>query len=105
MEAEEQLVRVASLRLAAIAASFVLGCGGGSGGANTSPASTPETAEAGASGNYLPLSVGTNWTYNITSVSGATGQGTVAVEAADTAPNAAQPALRVHTVLLDGGWA
>ena len=102
MDAEQHLGRLASLRLAAIAASFLLGCGGGNGGANTSPASTPATADAGASGNYLPLGVGMNWTYNVTSVSGATGQGTVTVEAAENAPAAGQSALRVRTVLLDG---
>jgi hypothetical protein len=65
-------------------------------GASTSDA-------AAAPGNYLPLSVGMSWTYNITSASSATGQGTVAVEAAENAPMAGQAALRVRSTLLDGG--
>ncbi len=101
MEMNPRVVGARSLfGLAAVAATFALGCGGGT-NATPLPASGPK--EAGASGNYLPMTVGTTWTYNITSGSGATGQGTTTVEAAENAPAAGQPALRVHTVLLDGG--
>ena len=103
MDTESTLSLVASLGVVAVTAGFVLGCGGGGAGASASSTPAPGTAEAGASGNYLPMIVGATWTYNVTSVSGATGQGTIAVEAADTAPNAGRPALRVHEVLLDGG--
>jgi hypothetical protein len=72
------------------------GCGGGSSG------EAKATSPGGSSESYLPLTVGTVWTYAITAASGATGQGTAAVEAAEPAPGAGQPALRVHTVLLDG---
>jgi hypothetical protein len=78
------------------------GCGGGS--ANSSSTGTQTTDGATAPpGNYLPLAVGMSWTYNVTSTSGASGPGTIVVEAAENAPMSGQPALRVHTTLLDGG--
>jgi hypothetical protein len=67
------------------------------------PASNSGTSTAAPTGTYLPLVMGAVWTYTITAASGATGQGTVTVEAAENAPNAGQPAFRVHSVLLDGG--
>jgi hypothetical protein len=76
---------------------LITGCGG-SGGA---PAST--AGASGASSNYLPLAVGASWTYAVTAASGASGQGTITVEAMESAPGAGQPGLRVHSVLLDGG--
>jgi hypothetical protein len=64
-----------------------------------------QTADGAAAppGNYLPLAVGMRWTYNVTSASGATGQGTIVVEANENAPMSGQSAFRVHTTLLDGG--
>lgn len=91
------------LGLAAVVAAFTGSCGGGGGGATPSSSPPPVMTDAAAAGNYLPLIVGSNWTYSVTSASGATGQGTVTVEGAENAPNAGQPALRVHTILLDGG--
>jgi hypothetical protein len=81
----------------------VSGCGSGSSGAASSSSATTADGATAPPGNYLPLSVGMSWTYNITSVSGGTGQGTITVEAAENAPMAGQPSLRVHTTLLDGG--
>jgi hypothetical protein len=72
------------------------GCGGGgasSGNVGLSP---------GQAANYVPLKVGAVWTYNVTAQSGATGQGTMTVEAAENAPTAGQPGLRINSVLLDG---
>jgi len=84
----------------ALLAASAAGCGGGSGG---DPASKTGSAQAIPAGNYLPLTVGTVWTYNITALSGATGQGTETVEASENAPQTSQPSMRVHEVLLDGG--
>jgi hypothetical protein len=103
METKLRINMVSPLCVVVVSAGLIWGCGGGGGGTSASSTPGPGTAEAGASGNYLPMTVGIKWSYNIASVSGATGQGTVAVEAADTAPNAGQAALRVHEVLLDGG--
>ena len=88
-----------SRRLAALTIA-VAGCGAGcSGGSGT------VTGDPGAASgkNYLPLSVGASWTYAVTAATGMTGQGTITVEAAENAPGDGQSALRVHTVLLDGG--
>jgi hypothetical protein len=78
---------------------IIAGCGGG--GTASAPVAGASTGVPAS--NYLPLAVGTTWTYAVTAASGATGQGTIAVEAAENAPQAGQPALRVHTVLPDGG--
>jgi hypothetical protein len=103
METEARICGASPLRLAAMVAALAGGCGSGTSGTPASSSTTSAPAEAGAAGNYMPMMVGTKWTYNITSVSGATGQGTMAVEAAENAPGAGQSALRVHEVLLDGG--
>jgi hypothetical protein len=81
------------------AVTFIIGCGGGT---SATPANTSASGDAAPPGNYLPLAVGMSWTYNITSASGATGQGTTTVEASENAPKAGNSALRVHTTLLDG---
>jgi hypothetical protein len=99
------LRRLTTVWLAALPA-LLASCGGN---ASNSPSSAT-TADSGASaapGNYLPLAVGMSWTYNVTSASGATGQGSVAVEAAENAPGAGNSALRVRTTLPDEvtvGW-
>jgi hypothetical protein len=91
-----------SVMISSLAVGIVLaaGCGGSASSASSAGASKGDAAPPG---NYLPLAVGMSWTYNITSGSGATGQGTISVEASDTAPLSGQAGLRVRTVLLDGG--
>ncbi len=91
------LTRIVTRALLVVSATLA-GCGSGMATAPTSVAMT----DAAAAGNYLPLAVGMSWTYNITSTSGTTGQGTTSVEANDTAPMAGLPAMRVRSGLLDG---
>jgi hypothetical protein len=97
---------VGSLAVVALAALAVMGCGGSSSSSSAAAGSSSGAGVDGAvapSGNYLPLTVGMSWTYNITAASGATGQGATTVEATENAPMAGQSALRVHSVWLDGG--
>jgi hypothetical protein len=78
---------------------LLAGCGGTGGGS----APAVGTSSAAPAGDYLPLSVGAVWTYQTTALSGASGQATVTVEAAENAPGGGQAGLRVHSVLPDGG--
>jgi hypothetical protein len=79
-----------------MAAVIAAGCGGG-GSSSAAVGLSPGQAK-----NLIPLAVGAVWTYNATAQSGATGQGTMTVEAAENAPSTGQAALRVNSVLLDG---
>src|SRR5579863_4532303 len=88
----------------AVAALCGPGCGGTSGSSAAASSSMGTSGlDAAPPGDYLPLSVGMSWSYNITGSSGASGQGTIVVEAAENAPLSGQSGLRVHTTLLDSG--